>query len=329
MTMEYRAFGRTGLKVSAIGFGCWELGGSYGHFDDSEVIHAIYRALDLGINCFDTAQAYGFGNSEKLLARGLGTRRKDIILVTKWGVGYNDALSAKGRDSRAARARLAIETSLQHLRTDYIDVYLIHWPDRRIPFDEPMRVMEDMVREGQVRFVGVSNFKAEEIEACMQTRRVDVGQYGYHLFDRRMEREVFPVHVQHGIGLMGYGSLAHGLLTGAFDQQTTFASSDWRSRGGAFNMPLFSAENFPRNLQAVAELKGIARERGIELYHLALAWVLSNPTLSVALVGARTPAEVEANIGALQVEFSSAERQAIDAVFARHNIDTQPDIWVE
>ena len=103
--MEYRAFGQTGLKVSAIGFGCWELGGSYGHFDDSEMIQAIHRALDLGINCFDTAQGYGFGNSERLLAGGLGERRKDIILVTKWGVGYNDVLSDKGRDSRAARLK--------------------------------------------------------------------------------------------------------------------------------------------------------------------------------------------------------------------------------
>ncbi len=281
--MQYRSFGQTGLNVSAIGFGCWELGGSYGHFDDSEVISAIHRALDLGINCFDTAQGYGFGNSERLLAKGLGARRKDIILVTKWGVGYNDALSDKGRDSRAARVKLAIETSLTHLNT----------------------------------------------EACMQTRRVDVGQYGYHLFDRRMERDVFPLHAKHGIGLMGYGSLAHGLLTGAFDHNTTFASSDWRSRGGAFNMPLFTAENFPRNLRAVEDLKGIAKQIGSEIYHLALAWVLSNPALSVALVGARTASEVEANMGALDVEFSEAALKAIDAVFERYGIDTRPAVWVE
>jgi aryl-alcohol dehydrogenase-like predicted oxidoreductase len=327
--MQYRSFGQTGLNVSAIGFGCWELGGSYGHFDDSEVISAIHRALDLGINCFDTAQGYGFGNSERLLAKGLGDRRKDIILVTKWGVGYNDALSDKGRDSRASRVKLAIETSLTHLNTDYVDVYLIHWPDRRIPFDEPMRAMDDIVQEGKARFVGVSNFKAEEIEACMQTRRVDVGQYGYHLFDRRMERDVFPLHAKHSIGLMGYGSLAHGLLTGAFDRSTTFASSDWRSRGGAFNMPLFTAENFPRNLRAVEEIKGIAKQIGSEIYHIALTWVLSNPALSVALVGARTAGEVEANMGALDVEFSEAALKAIDAVFERYSIDTRPAIWVE
>ncbi len=327
--MQYRPFGRTGLNVSAIGFGCWELGGSYGHFDASEVIQAIHRALDLGINCFDTAQGYGFGRSEQLLAKGLGNRRQDIILVTKWGIGYNDALTEKGRDSRAARAKLSIETSLKHLNTDYVDVYLIHWPDRRIPFDEPMRAMEDIVQEGKARFVGVSNFKADEIEACMQTRQVDVGQYGYHLFDRRTERDIFPTHEKHGIGFMGYGSLAHGLLTGAFDESTTFDSTDWRSRGGLFNMPLFSEGNFLRNLKVVDELKGMAKDRGIELYHLALAWVLSNPALSVALVGARNAGEVEANMGALEVEFSHDELSAIDAVFDRYDIDTRPDIWVE
>src|SRR5262245_37292260 len=177
-----------------------------------------------------------------------------------------------------------------------------------------MRAMDDIVREGKARFVGVSNFKAEEIEACMRTRRVDVGQYGYHLFDRRTERDVLPTHKKYGIGFMGYGSLAHGLLTGAFDEHTAFDISDWRSRGGAFNMPVFTKENFPRNLRAVADLKGIAQNMGIEIYHLALAWVLSNPTLSVALVGARTASEVDANMGALDVEFSEPDRQAIDAV---------------
>ena len=327
--MKYRPFGQTGLDVSAIGFGCWELGGSYGHFDDTEVVQAIHKGLDLGINCFDTAQGYGFGNSEKLLAKGLGDRRKDIILVTKWGIGYNDAITEKGRDSRAARCKLSIETSLKHLNTDYVDVYLSHWPDRRIPFDEPMRAMEDIVKEGKARFVGVSNFKSEEIESCMEARRVDVGQYGYHMFDRRTEIDILPTHEKHGIGFMGYGSLAHGLLAGAFDENTKFETSDWRSRGGLFNMPLFNEENFPRNLRVVEDFKKIADDMGTKIYNLALGWVLANPVLSVALVGARTPGEVEANVAALDVAFDPDALQAIDAVFARYEVDTKPDVWVE
>ncbi len=213
--MEYRAFGQTGLQVSAIGFGCWELGGQYGHYDESEVIAAVNRALDLGINCFDTAEGYGFGRSEDLLARALSNRRKDVILVTKFAI-YQDAENKWYRDSSRAQAMAAIERSLKALQTDYVDVYLIHWPDRQRSFEEPMRALEEIVQSGKARFVGVSNFKAEEIDVCMQTRRVDVGQYGYHLFDRRMEREVFPYCQAHGIGMMAYGSLAHGLLTGSF-----------------------------------------------------------------------------------------------------------------
>ena len=327
--MKYRPFGQTGLEVSAIGFGCWELGGSYGHFDDTEVVQAIHKALDLGINCFDTAQGYGFGNSERLLAKGLGDRRKDIILVTKWGIGYKDSITEKGRDSRAGRCKLSIETSLKHLNTDYVDIYLIHWPDRRIPFQEPMRAMEDIVKEGKARFVGISNFKSDEIEECMAARRVDVGQYGYHMFDRRTEVEILPTHKKHSIGFMGYGSLAHGLLTGAFSEDTKFGDNDWRRGGGAFNIKLFTEDNFPRNLRVVEDLKGIADDMGTQIYNLALAWVLANPVLSVALVGARTPDEVEANMAALDVEFDADALQAIDAVFDRYEVDTKPDVWVE
>lgn len=327
--MEYRPFGKTGLDVSAIGFGCWELGGSYGHFDEGEVIAAIHKAMDLGINCFDTAEGYGMGKSEALLARGLGNRRKDVILVTKVGIGYSDSGREKGRDSRRERIMESVEKSLQFLNTDYLDVYLIHWPDRHVPFDEPMRALDDLVQQGKVRFVGLSNFKAEEIDTCMQTRRVDVGQYGYHMFDRRMEKDVFSYCGENGIGMMGYGSLAHGLLAGAFDEDTTFDEKDWRSRGGLFNMPLFTEENFPRNLKVVEELKQVAQDRGKEVYHLALRWVLSNPVISTALVGARKPEEVELNMGALDLTLSEGDLQAIDAVFEKYGVDTQPDIWVE
>ncbi|MCZ6635966.1 MAG: aldo/keto reductase [bacterium] len=327
--MEYRPFGRTGLDVSAIGFGCWELGGSYGHFDEGEVIAAIHKAMDLGINCFDTAEGYGMGKSEALLARGLGDRRKDVIVVTKVGIGYQDSGREKNRDSRPERIMTSVESSLMALDTDYIDVYLIHWPDRYTPFDETMKTLDDLVDQGKVRFVGLSNFKAEEMAECMETRRVDVGQYGYHMFDRRMEKDVFPYCQEHGVGMMGYGSLAHGLLTGAFDKTTTFDEGDWRSRGGLFNMPLFSEENFPKNLNVVSDLAGIARDMGKEMYHLALRWVLSNPTLSVALVGARKPEEVEANMGALGWSLSEAELTVLDAAFDRYGVDTRPDVWVE
>ena len=327
--MDYRPFGRTGMEVSAIGFGCWELGGGYGSFDEEEVIAAIHRALDLGINCFDTAEGYGMGKSEALLARGLGDRRKDVILVTKFGANYGGSGREKNRDSRPERAMASIEGSLEHLKTDYVDVYLIHWPDHQTPFDETMRALEDIVQQGKARFVGVSNFRAEEIAACEETRRVDVGQYGYHMFDRRPEREVFPHCREQGIGMMAYGSLAHGLLTGAFDEDTIFEERDWRSRGGLFNMPLFTPENFPRNLKVVENLKKIAQARGKKVANLALAWVLANPVVSVALVGMRRPSEVEANMDGIDWALTEADLTEIDAVFDAHGVDTRPDVWVE
>ena len=325
--MQYRPFGQTGLDVSAVGFGCWELGGGYGHFDENEVIEAVQRALDLGINCFDTAEGYGFGKSEDLLARALGPRRKEITLVTKFGIGYEGR--EKGRDSRPEMVQAAVERSLKFLKTDYIDVYLVHWPDVNTPFDETMLALEALVQAGKVRFVGVSNFRQEQLRACMAARRVDVGQYGYHLFDRRMDKEIFPYIKENNIGLMTYGSLAHGLLTGAFSPETTFEESDWRSKGGAFGLKLFAPENFATNLAVVEELKQIAARHDKSVANLALAWVLSNPAVSVALIGFRRPAEVEASLGGVDWTLDQATLAEIEAIFQKHNVDVAPPVWLE
>ena len=326
--MEYRAFGRTGLDVSAIGFGCWESAGNYGHFDESEIEAAVQRALDLGINLFDTAEGYGYGQSERILGKALGARRKDVIVVTKFGV-YLDDEGRNSRDSRRETALAAIDRSLEALGTDYVDVYLIHWPDKDVPLEETMGALEEIVQAGKARFVGISNFRPQQIETCMETRRVDIAQYGYHLFDRRLEREVFPTIAQHEIGLMTYGSLAHGLLTGTFTPETKFDETDWRFNGVAFNIPLFTQDVFARNVAVVDELKPIAARLGKTVAHLALRWVLSNPVVSVALVGFRRPAEVEENVAGLDWALDQATLDEIDTVFAKHGVDTAPSAWVE
>jgi aryl-alcohol dehydrogenase-like predicted oxidoreductase len=330
--VENRPFGRTGLQVSAIGFGCWEIGGGYGRIEEAEFDRAIGRALDLGINCFDTAEGYGFGASERALARALGGRRKDAIIVTKFGMGYRD--KPKLRDASRDRVVSSIEKSLKNLGTDVVDVYLVHWPDPQTPFDETMRALEDIVQQGKVRFVGLSNFKRDEIDACMRVRRVDVVQYGWNMFDRRMQRDVFPYCRDHGIGVMAYGSLAYGLLTGTFTANADFGSDDWRARAskmGSIKLidGLFGAESFPRNLRAVEELKGIAARYGKSLPQLALRWAISNPVVSTALVGCRTVTEVEDNVGALGWSIADADLAEIDAIFARHGVNTSPDRWVE
>ena len=325
--MENRAFGSTGMDVSAIGFGCWEIGGGYGHFDESDVFKAVQRALDLGINLFDTAEGYGFGQSEEILGKALGTRRDEAIVVTKFGILQDDGKWY--RDSSRESALAAIDRSLKALGTDYVDVYLIHWPDKDVPLEESMGALEEIVQAGKARFVGVSNFRPNQIETCMETRRVDITQYGYHMFDRRLEREVFPTIAEHDIGLMTYGSLAHGLLTGTFTADTTFDESDWRSNGTAFNIPLFTEEVFARNVAAVNDLKPIAARHGKTMAQLALRWALRNPVVSVALIGFRRPEEVEENVAGLDLTLDQETLDEIEAVFAKHGVDTAPAAWVE
>jgi len=330
--MEYRQFGQTGLQVSTIGFGCWEIGGTYGQIDEGQFQRAVLRAIDAGINCFDTAEAYGMGISEQALARALGAHRRDVIVVTKFGVGYDEMPNR--RDSSRQRVMASIEKSLQRLQTDCVDVYLVHWPDVNTPFDETMRALDDIVRQGKARYIGVSNFRLGQLEACMQLRRIDVVQYGWNMFDRRMASEIFPYCATQQIGVMAYGSLAYGMLTGTFTADIQFEESDWRSRQGnlgSLNLfrSLFGPDEFPRNLRAVEELKALAAEYRKTLPQFALRWTTSNPVVSTALVGFRQPAEVEENLGALGWTISAEDTAAIDAIFARHGAVTVPPGWLE
>ncbi len=330
--MEYREFGKTGIRISAVGVGCWEIGGGYGSIEETEFIKAVNRALDQGINCFDTAEAYGFGASEKSLAKALGARRKEAVITTKFGIGYPDAPNY--RDSTRKRVMESIEKSLKSLNTDYVDVYLIHWPDRNTPFEETMKALDDLVRQGKVRAVGLSNFKLHEIEACMKARRVDVVQYCWNMFDRRMQKEIFPYCLRNNIGVMAYGSLAYGILTGTMTEEMDFGSDDWRSRRGKLGninlfQHLFGPDHFLKNLRAVEDLKPIAKRYGKTLPQFALRWTLSNPAISTALVGCRNEREVNDNIGAVGWSISDADMKEIDAIFARHGVNAMPDAWLE
>ena len=330
--MEYRQFGKTDLEVSAIGFGCWEIGGTYGRIDESQFGRAIRQAIDNGITCFDTAEAYGMGVSEEALARALGDRRRDVSIVTKFGVGYEE-LPAR-RDSSRARVVASIEKSLQRLRTDHVDVYLVHWPDPDTPFDETIGSLDDIVRQGKARYIGVSNFRLAQLETCMRLRRIDVVQYGWNMFDRRMQAEIFPYCAAQAIGVMAYGSLAYGMLSGTFHGGIQFEESDWRSRGGMLGnislfRSLFGPEHFLRNLDAVEDLKRLAAKYDKTLPQFALRWTLANPVVGTALVGFREPAEVTENLGALGWTISAPDMAEIDMILARHGCVTVPPGWLE
>lgn len=330
--MEFRQFGRTDLKVSALGFGCWEIGGTYGRIDEGEFRRSVARAIDCGVTCFDTAEAYGMGVSEEALARALGDRRNDVVIATKFGVGYEEMPNR--RDSSRARVLASIDKSLQRLHTDHVDIYLVHWPDPNTPLDETMRALDDIVGQGKARYIGVSNFRLAQIEEAMRLRRIDVVQYAWNMFDRRMQTEILPYCAAQQVAVMAYGSLAYGMLSGTFHAGMEFEESDWRSRGGmlgSLNLfrTLFGPEHFSRNLAAVEELKRLAAKYGKSLPQFALRWTLSNPVVGTALVGFRTPAEVTENLGALGWEIGNADMAEIDAILAHHGAVTLPPGWLE
>lgn len=299
--MRTRHFGTSDLETSVIGFGGWPMGrGHYGAFDEGEVISAIHAARDNGITLFDTAAVYGWGASEEILGRALAGSRESVVIVTKGGLVPNpespDGMPAL-RDSSREEIKRGLEDSLRRLQTDYVDLYLIHWPDLDRSFDEPMEALLEAREAGKIRYGGVSNFLVQQMTECLKTFPINCNQVGYHIFDRRPEPEVFPFVRKNGIGVMAYGPMAHGLLTGTFTPETEFAADDWRRRLQAFGQPLFEGEHFLRNLRIVDRLKKIAADNGKTIAQLAVAWVLSNPVVSVALCGARRPEEIIEDIG--------------------------------
>ena len=307
--MRTITLGRTGLEVSRIAFGTWQLGGEWGSFDEEAAIAAIRRARDLGITLFDTAQAYGFGASEQLLGRALRPElsrdRESVVIATKGGIRPPE------RDASAAFLRRGVEESLRHLGVDVIDIYQVHWPDPDVPQEETAGALQEMVEEGKIRHVGVSNYDVAQMEAFAAVRPVEVLQPPYHLLQREIEEEILPYTRAHDIGVLAYSPLASGLLAGRIDEGTTFAADDWRSQASAF-----TGEGLRRNLAVVRRLEALARDLGITLGQLAIAWVLGQPGVHVAIVGARRAANIEASAAAADVELDADALARIEEIAA-------------
>lgn len=319
--MEHRRFGRASLKVSAIGLGTWPMGGArYGASDDRNAEQTIATALELGITCFDTAPSYGNGHAEELLGKALDGRRDEVVLVTKGGLVWNEKSEVLGHDGRLTHLQSVLEDSLRRLRTDHVDLFLIHWPDTTLPASETAATLRALVESGKTRHVGVSNYTGEaftELAGALGDIPLIADQVSYHLFDRRWERSAFETCRRLGAGVMAYGSLAHGLLTGTITRETTFDQTDWRASGVIFGQPLLTSENREANLTVVEELTGIAASAGMTLPQLALRWVLSHPAVTVALVGARTPHEIREATEALTTQMDDTLRERIEAVMSR------------
>lgn len=313
--MQYRTMGDSDLEVSIIGFGAWEVGGQYGSFSEQEFVDAVQRALDLGVTLYDTALAYGAGRSEDLLGRALGSRRQEAVVVTKGGLGTRDD-SLRPADGRYDSLMRDIDDSLRALQLDHVDLYLQHWPHKDTPIEESMRALVDIQKAGKARYVGVSNYHPESLREAKRYAPIVTNQVGYNLFDRRWERQMFPTARELGIGIMAYGPMAHGLLTGAFTRETEFEENDWRRRGLIFGQALFTPEHFPANISVVEQLQEIARDLGVGIAPLAIAWALRDPIVAVALSGTRRPQEIEENVRALDIALTPAVLERIDQCMA-------------
>ena len=313
--MRYKKFGNSDLETSVVGFGGWPMGrGHYGSFDDNEVVRAVHASIDLGVTLFDTAAVYGWGEGEKLLGRALEGRRDQVVIVSKAGIPWDEEGGGRRRDSSRESLEKSLNESLARLQTDYLDLFLIHWPDESRPMSEPMEAFAEFQKQGKIRYGGVSNFSPLQMSECLDVFPIITNQVGYHLFDQRPEPEIIPFCANNGMGIMAYGSLAHGLLTGTMTPDTTFEDDDWRRSLMAFGQPIFQGQNFLDNLKKVDTLKEMAADRGFSVAQLALAWVASEPTVSVALVGTRRPEEIQENVAASDWELSKSERAEIKAV---------------
>jgi len=303
--------GRSDLRVSAVAFGTWSFGGEWGAVDRAAAIQTVDRALELGINFFDTAQGYGFGVAERLLAEALWPRanREDVVVATKGGLRRDgDRLV---RDDSAGWLRQGVDASLRNLGTDYIDLYQIHWPDLHTPAAETGEALAALVEAGKIRHVGVSNYSAEQMDELSRFVAVETDQAPYHLFRRDIEESVLPYCERQDIGVIVYGALAHGLLTGTMNADTRFAADDWRSKS-----PDFNGQTFTANLAVVERLKAFAADRGISLPQLAVAWTLAHPAVDVALVGARHPEHLDESVAAADVKLEDDEVAAITRIVA-------------
>ncbi|GAB2736827.1 aldo/keto reductase [Salinifilum aidingensis] len=310
--MRTITLGRTGLEVSRIAFGTWQLGGEWGSFDEDGAITAIRHARELGVNFFDTAQAYGFGKSEEVLAKALRAEldrnRDDLVIATKGGVNPG---GERPRDARRDFLRDGVESSLRALKLDHIDLYQVHWPDEQTPAEETAAALQELVDEGKIRHVGVSNYTATQMAEFDRTRPVETLQPPYHLFRRGIEDEVLPYTREHDIGVLAYSPLASGLLTGRMTTGTTFEDADWRAQSSAF-----SGEKLRRNLTVVDRLSEFAAARGHSVSQLAIAWVLAQRGVHVAIVGARSARNIENSLAAADIDLSADDLAEIERLTA-------------
>ena len=311
--MRKRKLGWTDLELTVIGFGSWALGGGgwesgWGPQDDEESIAAIHRALDLGINWIDTAAVYGLGHSEEIIAKALRGMSEKPIIATKCGLVWNEKGEVFGclkRDS----IRKEVEDSLRRLEVEVIDLYQIHWPDPDPDIEEAWSTMADLVKEGKIRYAGVSNFNVEQMKRIEKIHPIASLQPPYSMIMRDIEKEILPYCAEKNMGVIVYSPMQKGLLTGKFtpERVKNLPPDDHRRSDPQFSEPLLSI-----NLELVEKLKPIAEKHGRTLAQLAIAWVLRRPEVTAAIVGTRRPSQIEETFPAGDWELAAEDIEAIE-----------------
>jgi|LSQX01.1.fsa_nt_gb aryl-alcohol dehydrogenase-like predicted oxidoreductase len=310
--MKYRPLGNTGLEVSEIGFGGWAMGKLFWGDDvvDDDSLAAVQQALESGINFFDTAPVYGAGHSETLLGKALAGRRDEVVIATKCG-RLRSADGVITNDSSPASVRAECEVSLRRLQTDVIDLYQVHWPDEQTPFEDTMAALMELRDEGKIRAIGVSNFAVDMMQRMMAAGELSATQPPYSLLRRDIESEVLPFCRQHDLAVLAYSPMQRGLLTGKYGSDARFPATDTRSRD-----PLFQGETLARIVSAVQQMTALAAAHGKTAGQLAVAWVLNQPGVTVALCGAKRPHHIAESAGAAGWQLETDLQQQLAGLFA-------------
>jgi aryl-alcohol dehydrogenase-like predicted oxidoreductase len=309
-----RKLGSQGLEVSALGLGCMGMSQSYGVPDDRESIATLHRAVDLGITFLDTAEVYGPFTNEELLGRALEGRRDRVVLATKFGFRF-EGRQILGTDSRPARIRQVTEASLRRLQTDYIDLLYQHRVDPGVPIEDVVGTMADLVREGKVRFLGLSEAGASTIRRAHAVHPISAMQSEYSLWERNLEQEIIPVLRDLGIGLVAFSPLGRGFLTGTAKRAEDYPEDDYR-RGD----PRFQGANFDANVRAASVVQDVAARKNATASQVALAWLLHKGDDIVPIPGTKRRRYLEENAAAASLSLSPGDIVELDRALAPQSV---------
>jgi aryl-alcohol dehydrogenase-like predicted oxidoreductase len=315
--MQKRKLGNSNLEVSALGLGCMGMSYAYGATEDRdglESIATIHRAIELGVTFFDTAEMYGPYTNEELLARALEGQRDRVIIATKFGFKIENGGIA-GMDSRPVHIREAVEGSLRRLQTDHVDLLYQHRVDPAVPIEDVVGVMSDLVSEGKVRFLGLSEAGEQTIRRAHAVHPIAALQSEYSLWERNLEPRIIPLLRELGIGLVPFAPLGRGFLTGSVKRAEEYPESDYRH-----NDPRYQGENFDANMRAASAVRELAKQKAVTPGQIGLAWLLHKGPDIVPIPGTTRRTHLEDNLGAAAVSLSDEEMSRLDAALSPENV---------